>query len=91
MSLKIFQRACGAVTEYVAVCRCFEANLNGVYYTPEEEARRDQFRGIIWERWLGDESLKGARMMVRDRAYVPPQPAVDLPDDVRPLDIPEDP
>ncbi|XP_063221820.1 angiopoietin-4-like [Bacillus rossius redtenbacheri] len=65
---------------------CFEANLNGVYYSPEEEVRRDQFRGIIWERWLGDESLRAARMMVRARGYSPRGE-----DEVRPLDVPEDP
>ncbi|XP_015512430.2 uncharacterized protein LOC107218903 isoform X1 [Neodiprion lecontei] len=44
---------------------CFEANLNGDYYP--ENSKHDPFRGVIWEHWHGDYSLKTTRMMVRPR------------------------
>lgn len=76
---------------------CFEANLNGVYYTPRD--RREEFRGIIWEHWLGDESLKSTEMKIRPKIMPviagKEDPSFDdhssSPDDVNPLDIPEDP
>ena len=42
---------------------CFEANLNGEYFPVD--ADNGYYRGIIWELWLGDNSLKAATMMVR--------------------------
>nr|CAD7259982.1 unnamed protein product [Timema shepardi] len=48
---------------------CFESNLNGVYYSPGDEPSRDSYRGLIWEHWLGDHSLRASVMMVRDRDY----------------------
>ncbi|KAK3908474.1 Carnitine O-palmitoyltransferase 2, mitochondrial [Frankliniella fusca] len=42
---------------------CFEANLNGEYHTHPEE--NEYYRGIIWEGWRGDYSLRAASMMVR--------------------------
>merc|ERR1719244_708764 len=42
---------------------CFEANLNGEYFPADTD--NGYYRGIIWELWLGDTSLKSARMMVR--------------------------
>nr|CAD7396818.1 unnamed protein product [Timema poppensis] len=48
---------------------CFESNLNGVYYSPGDEPSRDSYRGLIWEHWLGDNSLRASVMMVRDRDY----------------------
>ena len=42
---------------------CFEANLNGEYFPGN--ADNGYYRGIIWELWLGDNSLKSARMMIR--------------------------
>ena len=42
---------------------CFESNLNGEYYT--DPKANGYYRGIIWELWLGDYSLKSARMMIR--------------------------
>nr|CAD7428242.1 unnamed protein product [Timema monikensis] len=48
---------------------CFESNLNGVYYSPGDEPSRDSYRGLIWEHWLGDHSLRASMMMVRDRDY----------------------
>jgi len=42
---------------------CFEANLNGEYFPDNSD--NGYYRGIIWELWLGDNSLKSARMMIR--------------------------
>ena len=42
---------------------CFEANLNGEYF--EDPTENGYYRGIIWELWLGDYSLKETRMMIR--------------------------
>ena len=46
---------------------CFEANLNGEYFTEDEE--NGYYRGIIWELWLGDYSLKETKMMVRPLSF----------------------
>ena len=46
---------------------CFEANLNGEYFTEDEE--NGYYRGIIWELWLGDYSLKETKMMVRPLTF----------------------
>lgn len=45
---------------------CFEANLNGEFHTHPEE--NEYYRGIIWEGWRGDYSLRAASMMVRTAA-----------------------
>ncbi|KRT80825.1 hypothetical protein AMK59_6155 [Oryctes borbonicus] len=42
---------------------CFEANLNGVYY--RNPSTNEYFRGIIWEHWLGNYSLKKTVMMIK--------------------------
>ncbi|XP_043283329.1 angiopoietin-related protein 7-like [Venturia canescens] len=42
---------------------CFEANLNGNYYTMDQY--REPYRGIIWEHWRDDYSLKSTKMMIR--------------------------
>ena len=42
---------------------CFEANLNGEYHSDPTD--NSYYRGIVWERWKGDYSLKSARMMIR--------------------------
>ena len=75
---------------------CFEANLNGEYYTTREP--REAFRGLIWEHWLGDVSLKKTEMKIRSRDFTRNQdPDFDdrraeaQLDDVKPLAIPEDP
>jgi Fibrinogen beta and gamma chains, C-terminal globular domain. len=75
---------------------CFEANLNGEYYTAREP--REAFRGLIWEHWLGDVSLKKTEMKIRSRDITRTQDpdfddrrAETQLDDVRPLAIPEDP
>jgi hypothetical protein len=59
---------------------------------------REAFRGLIWEQWLGDVSLKRTEMKIRSRDFTRNQdPDFDdrsvevQPEDVRPLDIPEDP
>ena len=48
-------------------CSCFESNLNGEYHS--DPLDNDYYRGIIWELWRGDYSLKSARMMVRQLDY----------------------
>ncbi|XP_059094034.1 angiopoietin-related protein 3-like [Tigriopus californicus] len=45
---------------------CFEANLNGEYF--EDPTANDYFRGIIWELWHGDYSLRSAKMMIRPKS-----------------------
>ena len=70
--------------------------MNGVFF--EEGEPRESFRGLIWEHWLGDKSLKRTEMKIRGRDITNSHdPDFDdrgtesQPDDVRPLDIPEDP
>ena len=48
---------------HVAYFSCFEANLNGEYFPIDGD--NGYYRGIIWELWLGDNSLKAAVMMVK--------------------------
>lgn len=43
---------------------CTEANLNGIY---RDTPRGHNYNGIVWEHWLGDYSLKSAKMMIRPR------------------------
>ncbi|XP_024942556.1 uncharacterized protein LOC107269500 isoform X2 [Cephus cinctus] len=45
---------------------CFEANLNGDYYI--QNGPHDSFRGMIWEHWHGDYSLKSSKMMLRPKS-----------------------
>lgn len=47
---------------------CFEANLNGEYF--EDPTANDYYRGIIWELWHGDYSLRSAKMMIRPKSIV---------------------
>ncbi|XP_023310073.1 angiopoietin-related protein 2-like [Anoplophora glabripennis] len=60
--------------------RCFESNLNGIYYKRPNE--NDYFRGIIWEHWLGNYSLKKTVMMVKSRSRTYPEnyPSPKFPD-----------
>ncbi|KAG5871981.1 hypothetical protein JTB14_003106 [Gonioctena quinquepunctata] len=44
---------------------CFESNLNGIYHRKPDE--NSYFRGIIWEHWLENYSLKRTVMMVKPR------------------------
>ena len=53
---------------------CFESNLNGEYFLVGED--NGYYRGIVWELWLGDYSLKSALMMVRPRELPPPAPSL---------------
>jgi len=46
---------------------CFESNLNGEYH--DDPLDNDYYKGIIWELWRGDYSLKSSKMMVRPRAF----------------------
>ncbi|XP_012264272.2 uncharacterized protein LOC105690770 isoform X2 [Athalia rosae] len=59
---------------------CFEANLNGDYI--QENGPHEPFRGVIWEHWRGDYSLKTSRMLVRPRTLG--DILVDPPDQVYP-------
>ncbi|XP_053677319.1 angiopoietin-2-like [Anopheles nili] len=43
---------------------CAESNLNGKYYL---ENPQNQSTGILWESWLGNYSLKSAKMMIRPK------------------------
>ena len=52
---------------------CFEANLNGEYFPID--ADNGYYRGIIWELWLGDNSLKAASMMIRT-SHTGPTPVI---------------
>ena len=44
---------------------CFEANLNGEYF--EDPYDNGYYKGIIWELWKGDYSLKKSKMMIRPK------------------------
>lgn len=43
---------------------CIEANLNGVY---QVNPTNNNYVGIIWEKWLGDYSMKSTKMMIRPK------------------------
>uniref|UniRef100_A0A1Y9H2C0 Fibrinogen C-terminal domain-containing protein n=1 Tax=Anopheles dirus TaxID=7168 RepID=A0A1Y9H2C0_9DIPT len=44
---------------------CAESNLNGKYYLEDPHSHKST--GILWESWLGDYSLKAAKMMIRPK------------------------
>ncbi|XP_042218502.1 uncharacterized protein LOC121863773 isoform X6 [Homarus americanus] len=46
---------------------CFESNLNGDYHTDPKD--NDYYRGIIWELWLGDYSLRATEMKIRPVSF----------------------
>lgn len=54
-------------SQLLPLSSCFESNLNGEYHTDPTD--NDYYRGIIWELWKGDYSLKAARMMIRRRDF----------------------
>ena len=58
----------------VILLSCFESNLNGEYFLVGED--NGYYRGIVWELWLGDYSLKSALMMVRPKELPPPAPSL---------------
>ena len=41
--------------------------MNGEYFMDPDD--NGYYRGIIWELWLGDYSLKAARMMIRPKDF----------------------
>lgn len=43
---------------------CIEANLNGIY---QVDPFNNNYVGVIWEKWLGDYSLKATKMMIRPK------------------------
>lgn len=43
---------------------CIDANLNGVY---QSTPYNNNYIGIIWDRWLGDYSLKSTKMLIRPK------------------------
>ena len=59
---------------HVILLSCFESNLNGEYFLVGED--NGYYRGIVWELWLGDYSLKSALMMVRPKELPPPAPSL---------------
>lgn len=46
------------------VYSCIEANLNGIY---QVDPFNNNYVGVIWEKWLGDYSLKATKMMIRPK------------------------
>lgn len=46
------------------VFSCIEANLNGIY---QVDPFNNNYVGVIWEKWLGDYSLKATKMMIRPK------------------------
>ncbi|XP_071548106.1 uncharacterized protein [Panulirus ornatus] len=46
---------------------CFESNLNGEYHKDPRD--NDYYRGIIWELWLGDYSLRATEIKIRPLAF----------------------
>ena len=59
-----------------AFLSCFEANLNGEYFSDPTD--NGYYRGIIWELWLGDYSLKETKMMIRPAAFKPNERASNI-------------
>lgn len=47
-----------------SIFSCIEANLNGIY---QLNPFNNNYVGIIWEKWLGDYSLKSTKMMIRPK------------------------
>lgn len=64
---------------YTILFRCFESNLNGIYY--RNPSSNGYFRGIIWEHWLGNYSLKRSTMMVKSKGKIFYQSPFDEPVD----------
>lgn len=53
--------------QYNSIFSCAESNLNGIYRdSPTGEDSRN-YKGIFWEHWLGDYSLKASKMMIRPK------------------------
>lgn len=56
---------------------CFESNLNGEYHTDPKD--NDYYRGVIWELWLGDYSLKATEIKLRPASQSNDYPASPYP------------
>lgn len=46
---------------------CAESNLNGAYHDEPLGEHSREYKGIFWEHWLGDYSLKASKMMIRPK------------------------
>lgn len=44
---------------------CFESNLNGEYHSNPVD--NGHYKGLVWELWKGDYSLKSSKMMIRPK------------------------
>lgn len=49
---------------FVCDYSCIDANLNGIFRTKPND---NNYIGIIWDRWLGDYSLKSVKMLIRPK------------------------
>ncbi|XP_031621103.1 angiopoietin-2-like isoform X2 [Contarinia nasturtii] len=71
------QKCCSCSQSYASgwwFNNCIEANLNGVYrFNP----LNNNYVGIIWEKWLGDYSLKSTKMMIRPKVVWSPSTSHD--------------
>lgn len=47
---------------------CAESNLNGIYRDEPTGEDSRNYKGIFWEHWHGDYSLKASKMMIRPKA-----------------------
>jgi hypothetical protein len=56
---------------------CAESNLNGVYRTEPLGEDSRNYKGIFWEHWLGDYSLKASKMMIRPKEVWFSEPSDD--------------
>lgn len=62
---------------------CIDANLNGVY---QSTPYNNNYIGIIWDRWLGDYSLKSAKMLIRPKIPFNEEPE-ELSANAKPLQL----
>lgn len=70
----------------LSLSSCAESNLNGIYHDePLGESSRN-YKGIFWEHWLGDYSLKASKMMIRPKDVWFSQPSdedlIEIQDDL---------
>lgn len=56
---------------------CAESNLNGIYHDEPLGQQSRKYKGIFWEHWLGDYSLKASKMMIRPKDVWYSQPLDD--------------
>ena len=48
---------------------CYFGFLTGEYFRPND--KREAWQGIMWYDWKGNQSLKGAEMMIRPKNFIP--------------------